>query len=282
MGKFSRLGNDLYQGRKSYDFVGHRALWYTISGTLVGLAILVDRGQGAELRHRVHRRHAVPGQRPLLERRDPGDRRRAQRGDRQLVGRRRGRPAGHDLGRATASPSRPRTSTRPATARSAAIIQDVTGATDEQISKTEVGAELGPRGRQAGADRRRHLPDARGALHLGLLPRVEDVGRRADRALPRHRPHDRCLRAVRLPGHAGGGDRSARDPRLLDVRHGRRLRQDPGEHPRADAPAGTATRRRPTWPSTRRWSARSTPRSWRSSRSARSSTSAPSSSAPAR
>ena len=41
MGKFSRLGNDLYQGRKSYDFVGHRALWYLISGTLVGAAILV-------------------------------------------------------------------------------------------------------------------------------------------------------------------------------------------------------------------------------------------------
>jgi preprotein translocase subunit SecF len=41
MGKFSRLGNELYQGRKSYDFVGRRALWYTISGTLVGLAVLV-------------------------------------------------------------------------------------------------------------------------------------------------------------------------------------------------------------------------------------------------
>ena len=41
MGKFSRLGNELYQGRKSYDFVGKRALWYTISGTLVGLAIVV-------------------------------------------------------------------------------------------------------------------------------------------------------------------------------------------------------------------------------------------------
>jgi preprotein translocase subunit SecF len=41
MGKFSRLGNELYQGRKSYDFVGKRALWYAISGTLVGLAILV-------------------------------------------------------------------------------------------------------------------------------------------------------------------------------------------------------------------------------------------------
>ena len=41
MGKFSRLGNELYQGRKSYDFVGHRALWYAISGTLVALAIVV-------------------------------------------------------------------------------------------------------------------------------------------------------------------------------------------------------------------------------------------------
>lgn len=41
MGKFSRLGNELYQGRKSYDFVGRRALWYAISGVLVGLAVLV-------------------------------------------------------------------------------------------------------------------------------------------------------------------------------------------------------------------------------------------------
>jgi preprotein translocase subunit SecF len=41
MGKFSRLGNDLYQGRKSYDFIGHRAVWYLISGTLVAAAILV-------------------------------------------------------------------------------------------------------------------------------------------------------------------------------------------------------------------------------------------------
>jgi preprotein translocase subunit SecF len=41
MGKFSRLGNELYQGRKSYDFVGRRALWYLISGTLVAIAVLV-------------------------------------------------------------------------------------------------------------------------------------------------------------------------------------------------------------------------------------------------
>ena len=41
MGKFSRLGNDLYQGRKSFDFIGHRALWYAISLALVGAAIAV-------------------------------------------------------------------------------------------------------------------------------------------------------------------------------------------------------------------------------------------------
>jgi preprotein translocase subunit SecF len=41
MGKFSRLGNDLYQGRKSYDFTGHKAIWYAVSLTLVGLAIAV-------------------------------------------------------------------------------------------------------------------------------------------------------------------------------------------------------------------------------------------------
>ena len=41
MGKFSRLGNDLYQGRQSIDFVHKRAIWYGVSITLVGLAILV-------------------------------------------------------------------------------------------------------------------------------------------------------------------------------------------------------------------------------------------------
>ena len=36
MGKFSRLGNELYNGQKSIDFVGRRALWYAISALLVG------------------------------------------------------------------------------------------------------------------------------------------------------------------------------------------------------------------------------------------------------
>jgi preprotein translocase subunit SecF len=35
MGKFSRLGNDLYEGKVSVDFYGRRWLWYIISGVIV-------------------------------------------------------------------------------------------------------------------------------------------------------------------------------------------------------------------------------------------------------
>ncbi|GEP38488.1 protein translocase subunit SecF [Nocardioides psychrotolerans] len=41
MGKFSRIGNDLYGGRRSIDFVGRKALWYSISGFLVLAAIAI-------------------------------------------------------------------------------------------------------------------------------------------------------------------------------------------------------------------------------------------------
>jgi preprotein translocase subunit SecF len=40
MGKFSRLGNDLYTGKKSVDFVGRKWLWYSISGIIILLAVL--------------------------------------------------------------------------------------------------------------------------------------------------------------------------------------------------------------------------------------------------
>jgi preprotein translocase subunit SecF len=39
MGKFSRLGNDLYTGKKSVDFVGRKWLWYAISVVIVVLAV---------------------------------------------------------------------------------------------------------------------------------------------------------------------------------------------------------------------------------------------------
>jgi preprotein translocase subunit SecF len=40
MGKFARLGNELYTGRRSIDFVGRRWLWYAISAVVVLIAIL--------------------------------------------------------------------------------------------------------------------------------------------------------------------------------------------------------------------------------------------------
>jgi preprotein translocase subunit SecF len=39
MGVFSRLGNDLYTGKKSIDFVGRKWLWYCGSGLIVLLAV---------------------------------------------------------------------------------------------------------------------------------------------------------------------------------------------------------------------------------------------------
>ncbi|MGZ5404372.1 MAG: protein translocase subunit SecF [Nocardioides sp.] len=40
MGRFSRLGNDLYTGRKSIDFIGRRWLWYAVSAVIVGVCVL--------------------------------------------------------------------------------------------------------------------------------------------------------------------------------------------------------------------------------------------------
>jgi len=40
MGKFSRLGNDLFSGRRSIDFVGRKWLWYAISVVIILVAVL--------------------------------------------------------------------------------------------------------------------------------------------------------------------------------------------------------------------------------------------------
>ncbi len=39
MGRYSRLGNDLYSGRRSFDFVGRRWLWYAVSAVIVLVAV---------------------------------------------------------------------------------------------------------------------------------------------------------------------------------------------------------------------------------------------------
>jgi len=46
MSKLRELGNDLYSGRKSFDFVGRRKLWYTIAIVMVILAVLAPITRG--------------------------------------------------------------------------------------------------------------------------------------------------------------------------------------------------------------------------------------------
>jgi preprotein translocase subunit SecF len=41
MGRFSRLGNELYNGRRSIDFVHNRGRWYAISGLIVAVAVVI-------------------------------------------------------------------------------------------------------------------------------------------------------------------------------------------------------------------------------------------------
>ena len=41
MGRFSRLGNELYGGRRSIDFVHRRGRWYLLSGVLVAVAVAI-------------------------------------------------------------------------------------------------------------------------------------------------------------------------------------------------------------------------------------------------
>ena len=46
MGKYSRYGNDLYNGRRSIDFIGHKRVWYALSLVAVALAVAVIVGKG--------------------------------------------------------------------------------------------------------------------------------------------------------------------------------------------------------------------------------------------
>ena len=150
----------------------------------------------------------------------------------------------------------------------------------DDISHRRDRRQLGRGGREAGPDRPRGLPGPGGAVHLGATsasgrcrwPRIVALA------------HDLVITVgiyalSGLRGHPGDRHRPADDPRLLALRHRRRLRQGAREHQEPAPDADVRTPRRPTSRSTRPWCGRSTPRSSRCSRSARSSTSASSSSA---
>ncbi|MGB3258557.1 MAG: protein translocase subunit SecF [Ornithinimicrobium sp.] len=46
MARFAQLGNDLYTGRRSFDIVGRRRLWYSISAVLILLSLVGLFGRG--------------------------------------------------------------------------------------------------------------------------------------------------------------------------------------------------------------------------------------------
>jgi preprotein translocase subunit SecF len=46
MSKFSELGNDLYTGKRSFDFVGKRKIFYIIALTMIALAIILPVARG--------------------------------------------------------------------------------------------------------------------------------------------------------------------------------------------------------------------------------------------
>lgn len=46
MASLSSWGNDLYTGKRSYDFVGKRHIWYAISGVLIILSIILPIARG--------------------------------------------------------------------------------------------------------------------------------------------------------------------------------------------------------------------------------------------
>ena len=64
MGRMSRLGNALYEGDVSIDFVGRRWLWYSISAVIIVVALsgLYFKGLnfGIEFQGGVEYRVAVP------------------------------------------------------------------------------------------------------------------------------------------------------------------------------------------------------------------------------
>ena len=186
-------------GRKSIDFVGRKWLWYAISGVIVLLAVAGLWFKGLNYRHRVHRRRRSTA--------STCPRARSPRPTPTSCARRSPAPAStrppspdrHHL-RRQADPRPDRAAHRRARApRSSTRSSQVTGVDPQKsISQTEIGASWGKEVAKRSLHRPRGLPRARDAVHLGLLPRVEDVGRRDRGAGPRRPHHDR--RSTRSSG----------------------------------------------------------------------------------
>ena len=141
MGKFSRLGNDLYSGKKSIDFVGRKWLWYAISAVIVLVAVggLVAKGinYGIEFTGGAEYRVSLSAEQVTQETADEL---------RQAV-------AGTGIDNAsspvvtTSGNEAILIQTEPLddeeSAEVSQVILDTTGATDDDLSQSEIGASWG-------------------------------------------------------------------------------------------------------------------------------------------
>ena len=275
---FAQWGNDLYTGRRSYDIVGRRKIWFTIStDPRDPLGDLPDQARASTpaSSSAAARSSSCPGVSDT---------------DQQLAidtvhrDRAGGAAAGHDGRRRLAAhpdlDARPTTQVERGQGRARRGVRRAGGRTSPARSSGRPGART---------SRRRPSPASScSCCFVTIVMTIyfrnwRMAARGPDRAVPRPDHHGRRVRGHRLGGHTGDGDRLPDDPRVLDLRHRRRLRQGAGEHRgHAATSRGTRTPRRPTSRSTRRWCARSTPRSSRCCPSARSCSSVRSSSVPAR
>ena len=268
MVNFSTFGNELYTGKRSYDFVGCRKLWFLIAGIAVALSILIPVAKGGfnlgiEFRggseftvSNVKTTEASRGEKAVTGRRGGvraarGQRRRHHHADPDGQAHRRrdaadqGRPH-QGLRRDGRTRSPPPSSARP-------------------------GVRTSPSRPCMGLAIFVVLAAVLMALYfrtwkmslLGIVGLAVTMFITAGVYAPQ-----------RLRGHAVGRHRLPDDPQLLAVRHRGGVRQDPREHRGAcRRPPGAPSPKRSTSPSTRPWCARSTPWWWPSCRSRRSSSS---------
>jgi preprotein translocase subunit SecF len=142
MGKFSRLGNELYQGRKSIDFVGRRALWYgvTLAVVAVALLVIVVKGLNFGIEFTGGTEYRVDDLPASVATQDTVDELRDEIGNSSV-----GAEAEPTVSTSGEDAIIVQTeNVGPAGDREVrAIIQDVTGASDDQISKSEIGASWG-------------------------------------------------------------------------------------------------------------------------------------------
>ena len=233
MSGLGSLGHRLYSGEVSYDFVGRKKTWYIVSAVIIVVAVgaILLRGLNLGIEFRGGADFSLPNATCSIEQaRVTAEIRHGRAGDRHGDGQwddprpDRVADAGGELG-----PGRP----------AGRYLRDPEGRGQGPGGR----ADLGRGDLQEGAAGPGRLPAARLDLPVDLL-RVAD-GRRGPRR-PGTRPpdHGGHLRPHRPGGDARHGHRTADDPRLLAVRHGRGVRQGQGEHARNRRPVGDDLRRR--------------------------------------